>query len=101
MTSAPPPTPTNTSDEGGESIEPSVSSIDRSALEPGVLVPELVRTIGLLDMVAYAGATWDWHRCTTIVTSVVEWPTRPSHRWTRIGALLVESLSNGLDHESL
>jgi acyl dehydratase len=23
---------------------------------------ELVRTIGLSDMVAYAGATWDWHR---------------------------------------
>lgn len=24
--------------------------------------PDLVRTIGLTDMVAYAGATWDWHR---------------------------------------
>lgn len=23
---------------------------------------ELVRAIGLSDMVAYAGATWDWHR---------------------------------------
>jgi len=25
-------------------------------------VPDLVREIGLPDMVAYAGATWDWHR---------------------------------------
>ena len=24
--------------------------------------PELVHTIGLVDAVAYAGATWDWHR---------------------------------------
>ena len=24
--------------------------------------PELVQTIGLADAVAYAGATWDWHR---------------------------------------
>lgn len=28
----------------------------------GDVVPELVRTISLVDMVAYAGATWDWHR---------------------------------------
>ena len=25
-------------------------------------IPELVRTIALPDMIAYAGATWDWHR---------------------------------------
>lgn len=25
-------------------------------------VPELERTLTLTDMVAYAGATWDWHR---------------------------------------
>lgn len=24
--------------------------------------PDLVQTIGLTDAVAYAGATWDWHR---------------------------------------
>ncbi|MFC5751283.1 MaoC/PaaZ C-terminal domain-containing protein [Actinomadura rugatobispora] len=28
----------------------------------GDTVPELVRRIELADMVAYAGATWDWHR---------------------------------------
>jgi acyl dehydratase len=28
----------------------------------GDQLPQLVRTISLTDMVAYAGATWDWHR---------------------------------------
>jgi acyl dehydratase len=28
----------------------------------GVEIPPLTRTISLTDMVAYAGATWDWHR---------------------------------------
>lgn len=28
----------------------------------GAEVPALTRTIELADMVAYAGATWDWHR---------------------------------------
>jgi acyl dehydratase len=31
-------------------------------VRPGDEVPELVRTVALPDMVAYAGATWDWHR---------------------------------------
>ena len=30
--------------------------------EPGAEAPVLERTIELADMVAYAGATWDWHR---------------------------------------
>lgn len=33
-----------------------------SALQVGDGVPPLERTIELTDMVAYAGATWDWHR---------------------------------------
>lgn len=28
----------------------------------GASVPPLVRSIDLTDMVAYAGATWDWHK---------------------------------------
>ncbi|MFN0089980.1 MAG: MaoC family dehydratase [Acidimicrobiales bacterium] len=28
----------------------------------GERLPDLVRTIELADMVAYGGATWDWHR---------------------------------------
>lgn len=31
-------------------------------VEAGTEVPVLERTIELADMVAYAGATWDWHR---------------------------------------
>ncbi len=31
-------------------------------MRPGDAVPELVRTVTLPAMVAYAGATWDWHR---------------------------------------
>lgn len=29
---------------------------------PGDEAPPLVQTIELADMIAYAGATWDWHR---------------------------------------
>ncbi len=31
-------------------------------MKPGDSAPPLERTIELADMVAYAGATWDWHR---------------------------------------
>lgn len=31
-------------------------------MKVGDVVPALERTIELTDMVAYAGATWDWHR---------------------------------------
>ena len=31
------------------------------AITVGLRLPQLERTIRLVDMVAYAGATWDWH----------------------------------------
>ena len=31
-------------------------------MKPGDRLPDLVRTIDLTAMVAYAAATWDWHR---------------------------------------
>lgn len=34
----------------------------RAAHEAGQAVPPLERRIGLPDMIAYAGATWDWYR---------------------------------------
>ncbi|MEO3783806.1 MaoC/PaaZ C-terminal domain-containing protein [Actinocorallia sp. B10E7] len=34
----------------------------RADHEAGEVVPPLERKIGLADMVAYAGATWDWYR---------------------------------------
>jgi acyl dehydratase len=74
-------------------MELSVSSVDRSALKPGVLVPELVRTIRLLDMVAYAGATWDWHRLhydnDFVSSSGLPGPVIDGQEF---GALLAESL---------
>ena len=38
--------------------------LDGAAVTPAVgdVLPPLARTIDLADMVAYAGATWDWHR---------------------------------------
>jgi acyl dehydratase len=32
------------------------------AVVVGDRLPDLVRTVGLVDMVAYGAATWDWHR---------------------------------------
>jgi acyl dehydratase len=43
-------------------MTPPVPRIDVTALEPDVAVPPLRRTITQTDMVAYAGATWDWHQ---------------------------------------
>ena len=31
-------------------------------MKTGDPLPQLERTIELVDMIAYAGATWDWHR---------------------------------------
>lgn len=33
-----------------------------SLAEVGVELPDLVRPLRAVDLVAYAGATWDWHR---------------------------------------
>lgn len=33
-----------------------------ASVQVGTVLPELVQSISLVDMVAYAGATWDWHR---------------------------------------
>jgi acyl dehydratase len=34
---------------------------DLGEVRQGTVLPPLERTIRLIDMVAYAGATWDWH----------------------------------------
>ena len=33
-----------------------------TVIATGTLIPAIERRIGIADMVAYAGATWDWHR---------------------------------------
>jgi acyl dehydratase len=39
-----------------------MSAVDVSTVAVGTEVPALEVTITQTDMVAYAGATWDWHR---------------------------------------
>ena len=38
------------------------STIRANALRVGQAIPPLERTVSLVRMIAYAGATWDWHR---------------------------------------
>jgi acyl dehydratase len=63
----------------------------------GAQVPELIRTIELPDMVAYAGATWDWHR----LHYDHDWLAargldRPVVDGQLFGALLVEAVQDWL-----
>lgn len=67
----------------------------------GAPVPALVRTITQRDMVAYAGATWDWHQLHYDLEYV------RSHRFDRpvvdgqmLGALLVQALQDWLGPEA-
>ncbi len=67
------------------------------ALATGGEVPPLVRTIGLPDMVAYAGATWDWHRLHYDVDFVrARGLPAPVVDGQVLGALLVEQLQDWL-----
>jgi acyl dehydratase len=67
------------------------------ALEAGTAVPALERTLDQVRMVAYAGATWDWHRlhyepsyaaARNLVAPVVD--------GQMLGALLAEALLDWL-----
>lgn len=63
----------------------------------GADVPPLERTIGLPDMVAYAGATWDWHRLHYDVDFVrSRGLPAPVVDGQVLGALLVEQLQDWL-----
>jgi acyl dehydratase len=62
----------------------------------GEKLTTLERTIGLVDMVAYAGATWDWHR----LHYDAEWLKerglgRPVVDGQMLGALMAEQI---MDH---
>ena len=65
-------------------------------MTPGEVLPPLERTITLTDMVAYAGATWDWHRL-HYDSSYVEVAGLPAPvvDGQVLGALMAEQL---LDH---
>jgi len=63
----------------------------------GTAIPSLTRTIELPDMIAYAGATWDWHRLHYDPDYLAEKRlTRPVVDGQVFGALLVEALQDWL-----
>jgi acyl dehydratase len=63
----------------------------------GSVVAPLTRTIGLPDMVAYAGATWDWHRMhyDTGYLAAARL-SRPIVDGQMLGALLAETVQDWL-----
>ncbi|GAB3136856.1 hypothetical protein GCM10027290_01410 [Micromonospora sonneratiae] len=63
----------------------------------GVAVPPLIRRIELPDMIAYAGATWDWHRLHYDLPFVRSAGfTAPVVDGQVLGALLAECLQDWL-----
>ena len=69
--------------------------------EPGAEAPPLERTIGLPDMVAYAGATWDWHRLHYDSAWLAERGLeRPVVDGQLFGALLAEQLLDWMGNEA-
>ncbi|MGW0808677.1 MaoC/PaaZ C-terminal domain-containing protein [Nonomuraea sp. NPDC002799] len=61
-------------------------------MDPGTVIPPLERRIELPDMIAYAGATWDWHR----LHYAPEGLDRPVVDGQVFGALLAEQLQDWL-----
>jgi len=67
------------------------------AVEPGAALPPLTRTIELVDMVAYAGATWDWFRSHYDADFVAgQQLPAPLVDGQMLGALLAESVQDAL-----
>jgi acyl dehydratase len=68
-----------------------------SSLLAGQALPTLTRTIDLVSMVAYAGATWDWHRMHYDRAFVEDAGFgAPVVDGQVLGALLAEVLQDGL-----
>lgn len=63
----------------------------------GTAVPPLLRTIELADMIAYAGATWDWHRLHYDAAYLTQHKLdRPVVDGQLFGALLAETVQDWL-----
>jgi acyl dehydratase len=76
---------------------PAAPSAGWAGLTPGAAVPALVRTIELTDMVAYAGATWDWHRLHYDPEYLeAQGLPRPVVDGQMLGALLAETVQDWL-----
>ena len=70
-------------------------------IEAGTAIPPLVRAIGLPDMIAYAGATWDWHRLHYDRDYLASRKlSRPVVDGQLFGALLVELVQDWLGPEA-
>ena len=77
------------------------SFVDHASIAVGDQVAPLERTIGLTDMVAYAGATWDWHKLHYDTAYVAEKGLPgPIVDGQVYGALLVEMLQDWLGPQS-
>lgn len=75
--------------------------VDHATIAVGDVVPPLTRTITLTDMVAYAGATWDWHKLHYDMDYVAEKKLPgPIVDGQVYGALLVEMLQDWLGPQS-
>jgi acyl dehydratase len=76
-------------------------TIDHAQIAVGDVVPTLERTITLVDMVAYAGATWDWYRShyDPEFVAAAKLPA-PMVDGQVFGALLVEQLQDWLGPDS-
>lgn len=75
--------------------------VDHAAIRVGDALPELERAITLVDMVAYAGATWDWYRShyDPAFVAAAKLPA-PIVDGQVFGALLVEQLQDWLGPQS-
>lgn len=75
--------------------------VDHASIAVGDPVPELERRIDLTDMVAYAGATWDWHKLHYDLEYVAEKQLPGALVDGQVyGALLVEQLQDWLGPQS-
>ncbi|MFC6154683.1 MaoC family dehydratase [Nocardioides yefusunii] len=75
--------------------------VDHASIAVGDVVPPLTRTINLTDMVAYAGATWDWHKLHYDAEYVAEKKLPgPIVDGQVYGALLVEMIQDWLGPQS-
>jgi acyl dehydratase len=75
--------------------------VDQASIAVGDAVAPLERTITLTDMVAYAGATWDWHKLHYDTAYVAEKGLPgPIVDGQVYGALLVEMLQDWLGPQS-
>ncbi|WP_300678106.1 MaoC/PaaZ C-terminal domain-containing protein [Nocardioides sp.] len=74
-----------------------MSTVQHDTITVGDTVPALERTITLVDMVAYAGATWDWYRShyDPAFVEAAKLPA-PMVDGQVFGALLVEQLQDWL-----